>query len=102
MLETTLPQRVVFLCKKRLRTVLQNVRRFSYARKEVFMEYSVLKSDDDKRLVFGWASVSVSVSGETIIDLQSDQIEPDDLETAVYQYVLNFRDGGEEHMPELR
>jgi len=66
------------------------------------MEYTVLKSDDDKRLVFGWASVSVSVSGETIIDLQSDQIEPDDLETAVYQYVLNFRDGGEEHMPELR
>ncbi len=66
------------------------------------MEYNILKSDDDKRLVFGWASVSFRENGELLEDLQGDSIEPEDLEAAVYEYVLNFRDGGEEHIPSLR
>lgn len=66
------------------------------------MEFSILKSDDDKRLVFGWASVSMTWEGELLEDHQNDQIEPDELETAAYTYVLNFRDGGEEHDPALR
>ncbi len=66
------------------------------------MDYNILKSDDDKRLVFGWASVSFRENGELLEDLQGDSIEPDDLEAAAYEYVLNFRDGGEEHIPTLR
>ena len=32
--------------------------------------FSIMKSDDDKRLVFGWASVAVRVDGEVIEDYQ--------------------------------
>lgn len=64
--------------------------------------FTVLKSKDEKRLVFGWASVSLSVAGEPIQDSQQDIIDPEDLEAAAYEYVLYFRDGGEEHAPDLR
>ncbi len=66
------------------------------------MEHTILKTDDDKRLVFGWASVSITVDGELLTDRQNDTIEPEILESAAYEYVLNFRDGGEEHIPSLR
>lgn len=64
--------------------------------------YTVAKMDPDKRLVFGWASISVTVDGEQLEDLQHDIINPEDLEEAAYEYVLNFRDTGEEHRPHLR
>lgn len=65
-------------------------------------DFSIYKADDDKRLVFGWASIAMTVDGEPLEDLQKDVIDEDDLEEAAYQYVLNFRDTGEEHMPGLR
>lgn len=64
--------------------------------------YTIAKMDDDKRLVFGWASISFTADGEQLEDLQHDIIDPDDLEEAAYEYVLNFRDTGEEHRPHLR
>lgn len=64
--------------------------------------YTIAKTDDDKRLVFGWASISFTADGEQLEDLQHDIINPEDLEEAVYEYVLNFRDTGEEHRPHLR
>lgn len=64
--------------------------------------FSIFKTDDDKRLVFGWASVSIKVDGEQLEDRQQDLIDPDDLEEAAYAYVLNFRDTGERHNPNLR
>lgn len=65
-------------------------------------EFEVFKTDDDKRLVFGWASVSIKVDGEQLLDRQQDLIDPEDLEAAAYEYVLNFRDTGELHNPNLR
>ncbi len=64
--------------------------------------YTIFKTDDDKRLVFGWASVSITVDGEQLEDRQKDMIDPEDLETAAYEYVLNFRDTGEEHRKTMR
>ena len=64
--------------------------------------YTIAKTVDDKKLVFGWASISVTADGEQLEDLQHDIINPEDLEEAVYEYVLNFRDTGEEHRPHLR
>ena len=63
---------------------------------------TIYKTDEDKRLVFGWASISYTVDGEQLEDLQKDMIDPEDLEEAVYEYVLNFRDTGEEHIPTMR
>lgn len=64
--------------------------------------FSIFKTDDDKRLVFGWASVSITVDGEQLEDRQKDMIDPEDLEEAAYEYVLKFRDTGEEHIPTMR
>ena len=64
--------------------------------------FSIYKTDDDKRLVFGWASVSITVDGEQVEDVQEDLIDPEDLEAAAYEYVLKFRDTGEEHISTMR
>lgn len=64
--------------------------------------FSIFKTDDDKRLVFGWASISITVDGEQLEDRQKDIIDPEDLEEAAYEYVLNFRDTGEEHISSMR
>ena len=64
--------------------------------------FSVFKTSDDQRLVFGWASVSITVEGEQLEDHHKDLIDPEDLEAAAYEYVLHFRDSGEEHNPSLR
>lgn len=57
---------------------------------------NVAKMDDDKCLVFGWASI-VEKDGRPVIDLQGDQIDIADLEDAVYAYTLDKRDAGEMH-----
>ncbi len=63
--------------------------------------FSILKNKD-KRLVFGWASVALTQDGAPLYDGENDTIAPEDLEDAAYEYVLNFRSGGEEHAPNLR
>ncbi len=60
-------------------------------------ELAVMKSDDERRLVFGWANVAVRVDGEQIVDWQQDAIDTADLEKAAYEYVANFGTAGEMH-----
>lgn len=68
---------------------------------EASAEIEITKADEDKRLVFGWASIAIE-NGEQLEDMQHDVIDPDDLEEAAYEYVLNFRDTGEEHLAAFR
>ena len=60
-------------------------------------QLAVMKSDNDKRLVFGWANVAVRVDGEQIIDWQQDAIDIAELENAAYDYVAQFGTAGEMH-----
>jgi hypothetical protein len=60
-------------------------------------DFAVMKSDDDKRLVFGWASVAVRASGEVIEDSDEDVIEIEILEEAAYNFTLDFATAGEMH-----
>lgn len=59
--------------------------------------FPIAKLDEPKRLVFGYANVSVRKDGSVLTDLQNERIAPDVLEDAAYEYVLNFRDLGEMH-----
>jgi hypothetical protein len=59
--------------------------------------FSVMKSEDDRQQVFGWASVAVRVTGEVIEDLQEDVIDIDVLEKAAYEFTANFGVAGEMH-----
>jgi hypothetical protein len=56
------------------------------------MAFQILKQDPARHVVYGWASVSVA-DGELVTDLQGDQIEPDALEQAVEDFMLNYRAG---------
>ena len=51
----------------------------------------VAKRDDEKFLVFGWASMA------DVTDSQGDVISIDTLEKAAYDFVLNSRTGGAMH-----
>ena len=64
--------------------------------------FNIMKADDDKREVFGWALVAIRKDGQQIVDHQRDVVDPDELEHAAYEYVLNFRDTGELHDADLR
>jgi hypothetical protein len=60
----------------------------------------IAKVDEARRMVFGWANVSMTASGAEVIDAHADSIEPADLEAAAYDHVLNFRQAGEMHKGE--
>jgi hypothetical protein len=53
--------------------------------------------DEDQRLVFGLASMSTSADGELVTDSEGDQIEPAELERAMYEYALFSGQGDENH-----
>ena len=59
--------------------------------------FAIHKSNDEKRLAFGWANVSITAGGEEIVDWQEDMIEPEELENAAYKFVEFYREGGEMH-----
>ncbi len=59
--------------------------------------FRITKVDDDKMLVFGYASVAAMADGERVVDLHGDVISPASLERAAYDYVLRSRDGGSMH-----
>lgn len=65
--------------------------------KKTTHEIPILKINEEKRQVFGWASVSVRVDGEVVEDHQSDIIEMAELEKAVYHYTAHFGTAGEMH-----
>lgn len=60
----------------------------------------VLKVDTERQYVFGWASVAITKDGHQVEDLQGDLIDPEDLETAAYQFALNYRGTGVMHQGE--
>ena len=59
-------------------------------------EFSVVKADDDKRQVFGWASI-IERDGEPVLDRQGDVISEAEMEKSAYKYVLESRKGGHQH-----
>lgn len=59
--------------------------------------FNIQKSSDDKRLAFGWASISQDENGAALVDLSEDMIDPETLENAAYEFVKLYREGGEMH-----
>ena len=59
--------------------------------------FRVLKSEDEKRLAFGWASIAIEETGEQLVDWQKDMVDPEELEEAAYRFVRLYREGGEMH-----
>jgi hypothetical protein len=66
------------------------------------MTEPILKFDEAKQLVFGWANVSITKEGVQIIDTQKDMIDPEELELAAYAFTLQYRETGEMHVGEAK
>jgi hypothetical protein len=60
------------------------------------IEGKILKTDDEQRMVYGWASV-VTEKGEPVIDRQGDVIEPETLVKAVNNFMEHVRVGKAMH-----
>ena len=58
--------------------------------------FSIEKTDDDRRLVFGTASTSTQ-GGRIVVDHDQDRIEPSELERAAYEFTAGPRALGEMH-----
>ena len=58
--------------------------------------FSIQKTDDDRRLVFGTASTSTQ-GGRVVVDHDLDRIEPEELERAAYDFTSGPRALGEMH-----
>lgn len=63
---------------------------------DVVWEGEISKVDEDKRQVFGWASI-VEMNGEPVVDLQGDYIDINEIEKSAYEYVIKSRRGGDMH-----
>ena len=63
------------------------------------MECKINKFYDEQKLVFGWASVSKDAKGNRPLDWHGDLIDAEDLEKAVYDFNLHFRESNEMHIP---
>ena len=63
------------------------------------IEGQVLKTDDEQRLVFGWASV-ITEKGEPVVDRQGDVIKADTLVRAVNKFMEEVRIGKTMHSGE--
>lgn len=58
----------------------------------------VSKTDEDKRLAFGWAYITHDKDGNLIVDKSGEYVEdPDELEKAAYDYVVKSRQQGDLH-----
>lgn len=53
--------------------------------------------EDEQGLVSGWANVAVNANGSIPLDWQDDIIEPDELEKAAINFMLDYRDSGVNH-----
>lgn len=64
--------------------------------KSFALNAEISKLDEDKRQVFGWASVS-EIDGVAVLDLQGDYMPIEEVEKSAYRFVLESRVGGDQH-----
>ena len=59
--------------------------------------FKISKTNNEKRVAFGWSVISRTADGAEVFDLQNDGIDPDELEALAYKYVRFYRDAGALH-----
>jgi hypothetical protein len=58
---------------------------------------TITKLDTEQKLAFGWAYVAKQRDGTQVIDHSGEFIDPADLESAVYEFVEEFREADDMH-----
>lgn len=68
---------------------------------ESTIQGEILKVDEDRRMVFGWASIVADGDGEELVDKQGDILDLPSLEDAVYDFMLTSRATDEMHQKDF-
>lgn len=55
------------------------------------MAFTIVKADEAQRVVYGWGSISIDATG-LVTDRQGDQIEPDELDSMVVEFMVGVDD----------
>lgn len=63
---------------------------------EFVAEHLISKTDDEKRQVYGWVSVT-EVDGKPVVDRQNDYVDIEEIEKAAHEYLTDSRNGGDMH-----
>ena len=61
------------------------------------VEAKVSKALEDKRQVYGWASIT-EMDGKPVVDLQGDYVTIEEIEKAAHSYISKSRKGGDMHL----
>lgn len=61
------------------------------------VEAKVSKALEDKRQVYGWASIT-EIDGKPVVDLQGDYVTIEEIEKAAHNYISKSRKGGDMHL----
>lgn len=64
---------------------------------QVTFTLDIAKAAAEQQVVFGWGSVAVTKTGETVVDSQGHTIDIAELELAAYRHVIEARAQGVEH-----
>ncbi len=66
---------------------------------ERLLKGRITKTDDEKRLVFGWAYVTKTADGTQVTDHSGDtEVDPENLLDVAVSFMEESRDGGEMHV----
>lgn len=65
--------------------------------KKVNKSFEIMKFNDDKQLVFGWASVARNEKGQVPLEWQNDKLDIYQMEKAVYNFVEKYSTTKEMH-----
>lgn len=97
--EVTLTKKEFNEAAKLVESVSGSVSKKKDDKTDLTMQGAISKVDNEKKRVFGWASVGIRKDGQVVIDKQGDLIDdPAEMEDAAYNFVLHSRDGGEMHI----
>lgn len=85
---------------KMLRKVEEKAPKVKIARnkgKDFTISATVSKAVEDKRQVYGWASIT-EMDGQPVVDLQGDYTTIEEIEKAAHKYISKSRKGGDMHV----
>jgi hypothetical protein len=85
---------------KVLRKVEEKAPKVKIARnkgKDFTISATVSKAIEDKRQVYGWASIT-EMDGQPVVDLQGDYTTIEEIEKAAHKYISKSRKGGDMHV----
>ena len=68
---------------------------------EVVLKGKILKLNDEKQIIYGWANVNTQ-DGTLVIDSQGDRISDEELTKAAHDFMEDSRKGGFMHLPGIQ